>query len=38
VFAVVPPRTEYSLTEKGRGVIPLVEQIREYGTKLMGGE
>jgi DNA-binding HxlR family transcriptional regulator len=38
VFAVVPPRTEYSLTEKGREVIPLVEQIRAYGTKLMGGE
>jgi DNA-binding HxlR family transcriptional regulator len=35
VFAVVPPRTEYSLTEKGRGVVPLVEQIRAFGIKLM---
>lgn len=35
VFPVVPPRTEYSLTEKGRGVMPLVEQIREYGLKLI---
>jgi DNA-binding HxlR family transcriptional regulator len=31
----VPPRTEYSLTEKGREVVPLVEQIREYGIRLM---
>ncbi len=38
VYAVVPPRTEYSLTEKGRGVIPLVHQIREYGTRLMEEE
>ena len=35
VFPVVPPRTEYSLTEKGRGVIPLITQIREYGIYLM---
>ncbi len=35
VYAVVPPKTEYSLTEKGRGVIPLVNQIREYGSRLM---
>ena len=35
VFAVVPPRTEYSLTERGRAVIPLIEQIREYGLKLL---
>ncbi len=38
VFAVVPPRTEYSLTEKGRDVIPLITQIREYGCSLMENE
>lgn len=38
VFAVVPPRTEYSLTQKGRDVIPLVEQIRTYGVRLMEEE
>lgn len=38
VYAVVPPKTEYSLTEKGQGVIPLVHQIREYGTRLMEEE
>ena len=38
VFAVVPPRTEYSLTDKGREVIPLITQIREYGSYLMEKE
>lgn len=35
VFAVVPPRTEYSLTDKGRRAVPVVERIREYGLELM---
>lgn len=35
VYAVVPPKTEYSLTEKGNEVIPLIAQIREYGKQLM---
>lgn len=35
VYAVVPPKTEYSLTEKGLGVIPLIVQIRDYGKQLM---
>ncbi|MDX1906513.1 MAG: helix-turn-helix domain-containing protein [Bacteroidia bacterium] len=35
VFAVVPPKTEYSLTPKGLEVIPLINQIREYGKHLM---
>jgi DNA-binding HxlR family transcriptional regulator len=38
VFAVVPPRTEYSLTEKGRGIIPLIVQIREVGLEMMREE
>jgi DNA-binding HxlR family transcriptional regulator len=38
VFAVVPPRTEYSLTEKGREIIPLVTQIRDYGHYLIEKE
>ncbi|MBL7785475.1 MAG: helix-turn-helix transcriptional regulator [Chitinophagales bacterium] len=35
VYAVVPPKTEYSLTEKGRSIMPLVHQIRQYGIDLM---
>ncbi len=38
VFAVVPPRTEYSLTARGHDVIELVGQIREYGLRLMREE
>lgn len=38
VYAVVPPKTEYSLTEKGKEVIPLVAQIRDYGNRLLGKE
>ncbi|MBN8683081.1 MAG: helix-turn-helix transcriptional regulator [Chitinophagales bacterium] len=35
VFAIVPPRTEYSLTEHGKTAIPLIEAIRNYGLGLM---
>ncbi len=38
VFPVVPPKTEYSLTEKGQEVIPLITQIRDYGDYLMEKE
>lgn len=38
VYAVVPPKTEYSLTEKGREVIPLITQIREYGKQIITKE
>ncbi|NMC84750.1 MAG: helix-turn-helix transcriptional regulator [Anaerolineaceae bacterium] len=31
VFAEVPPRTEYALTERGRLLSPLVETMREVG-------
>lgn len=38
VYPVVPPKTEYSLTEKGREVIPLISQIRDYGNLLIERE
>lgn len=38
VYAVVPPKTEYSLTEKGRSILPLIHQIREYGKQMMEKE
>ena len=38
VFAIVPPRTEYSLTARGQDAIALIEQIREYGLQLMQEE
>jgi DNA-binding HxlR family transcriptional regulator len=30
-FAEVPPRVEYTLTEKGRALIPIIEGMRSYG-------
>ena len=35
VYAVVPPKVEYALTEKGRRAIPIIETIRQYGMDLM---
>jgi DNA-binding HxlR family transcriptional regulator len=30
-FAEVPPRVEYALTEKGRALLPIIDDMREYG-------
>ncbi len=38
VYAVVPPKTEYSLTEKGKKMIGLIKQIRNYGLELIEEE
>ena len=35
VYPVVPPHVEYSITEKGRRVIPVIETIRQFGRELM---
>lgn len=35
VYPVVPPKTEYSLTEKGKRAIEIIDRIREYGLELM---
>ena len=35
VFAVVPPKVEYSITDRGRRAIFIVEAIRKYGLELM---
>lgn len=31
-FAEVPPRVEYSLTEKGHALLPVIESMRVFGT------
>lgn len=38
VYAVVPPKTEYRITEKGRLAIPIIQAIRQFGIELMGIE
>ena len=30
VYPVVPPKTEYSLTQKGKLIIPVLEAMREF--------
>lgn len=37
-FPEVPPRVEYALTEKGRALVPLVEDMRAYGRRWLAGE
>ncbi len=32
-FAEVPPRVEYSLTDKGRDLVAVVESMRSYGRR-----
>jgi DNA-binding HxlR family transcriptional regulator len=32
-YPEVPPRVEYSLTEKGRDLLPIIESMREYGRR-----
>src|SRR5947208_6289441 len=37
-FPEVPPRVEYALTEKGRALVPLIEDMREYGLAWLGAD
>ncbi|HRK25725.1 MAG TPA: helix-turn-helix domain-containing protein [Chitinophagales bacterium] len=35
VYAVVPPKVEYSLTPRGKSAIAIIVVIRNYGLELM---
>jgi len=35
VYAVVPPKVEYSLTLRGQKTIPVISNLRQYGFQLM---
>lgn len=35
VYAVVPPKVEYTITKRGLKAIPVIEVIRKYGSDLM---
>jgi DNA-binding HxlR family transcriptional regulator len=37
-FAEVPPRVEYSLTEKGHDLVDLIESMRSYGKRWLCNE
>ena len=36
-YPEVPPRVEYALTEKGRALVPLIEDMRKYGRRWLFG-
>src|SRR3954468_1232525 len=35
-YPEVPPRVEYSLTDKGRALLPLIDDMRRYGREWLG--
>lgn len=35
VYAVVPPKVEYSITKRGKRAIIMIDEIRKYGLELM---
>lgn len=35
VYPIVPPKVEYSLTERGKEAIKIIDYIRNYGISLM---
>ncbi len=37
-YAEVPPRVEYALTGKGLALLPIIDGMREYGTRWLGAE
>lgn len=38
VYAVVPPKVEYSLTELGRSLLPILNQMRDWGANYLRGK
>ena len=37
-FPEVPPRVTYALTTKGEALVPLIEDMRSYGSRWLGRE
>jgi DNA-binding HxlR family transcriptional regulator len=37
-YPEVPPRVEYGLTDKGRALVPLIEDMRRYGERWLVAE
>jgi DNA-binding HxlR family transcriptional regulator len=38
VYLQVPPKVEYSLTKKGESLIPILDQLCEWGYEHMGDD
>jgi DNA-binding HxlR family transcriptional regulator len=37
-YPEVPPRVDYALTKKGRALLPIIEDMREYGRRWLALE
>jgi DNA-binding HxlR family transcriptional regulator len=37
-YPEVPPRVEYALTHKGEALVPLIDDMRQYGTRWLLAE
>jgi DNA-binding HxlR family transcriptional regulator len=37
-FGEVPPRVEYALTEKGRALLPIIQDMRTYGERWLAAD
>ncbi len=33
IFAEIPPRVEYTLSKKGKSLLPIIELMKNWGTK-----
>lgn len=38
VFPVIPPKVEYSLTETGKSLMPILVAMRDWGTSYLRGK
>jgi DNA-binding HxlR family transcriptional regulator len=38
MYPEVPPRVEYALTDKGRALLPIIEDMRAYGERWLALE
>ncbi|CAB4882979.1 unannotated protein [freshwater metagenome] len=36
-FPEVPPRVEYALTDKGRALLPIIDDMRDFGERWLDG-
>lgn len=37
-YPEVPPRVEYALTEKGQALLPIIDDMRNYGERWLSGK
>jgi DNA-binding HxlR family transcriptional regulator len=37
-YPEVPPRVEYALTDKGLALLPIIEDMRDYGSRWLGAD